>query len=179
MHVVSDMHVMSCVDCCCPIYHCHCDGMPTEVLHAFKSFSSSKREEIILEGIELYCKQKKCNLHAVKRFLDEKHKTSICLNTICNHASGEHQNPRKAHESQQLLSPTQENILIDWIILLVETGHCISKRTLQKKAKLVCGQKPSKTWAQVFLSRHPKIILGKPSSLDPKCMQAFNKPTVI
>jgi len=71
----------------------------------------------------------------------------------------------------------QENILIEWIIL-AETGHCISKRTLRKKAKFICGQKPGETWVQVFLSRHPKIVLGKPSGLDPKCAQAFNKPTV-
>jgi hypothetical protein len=41
-------------------------GMPCEEFHTFKSFPSSKREEIIQEGIELLQRQGKPNLSAVK-----------------------------------------------------------------------------------------------------------------
>ena len=77
-----------------------------------------------------------------------------------------------------MLSPIQEDVLVKWVILLSDTGHCISKQMLQKKAKILCSQKPGKNWIYAFLSRHPEIVLGKPSGLDPKRAQAFNKPTV-
>jgi Tc5 transposase DNA-binding domain len=152
--------------------------MPWEELHPFKSFSGPKRELIIREGVDLYHNQAKPNLSAVKQFLDTKYKTNVCLGTIRNRASGAHRNARKGHEAQQLLSPIQENILIEWITLLSDTGHCISKRTLRKKAEVLCGRKPGQTWIRSFLSRHTEIVLGKPSGLDPKRAQAFNKPTV-
>ena len=100
------------------------------------------------------------------------------IGTICNRDSGAHQASRKAHEAQQLLSPVQENVLVEWVILLSETGHCIGKRMLQKKAELLCGHKAGTTWVCIFLSRHPELVLGKPSGLDPKRAQAFNRPTV-
>ena len=152
--------------------------MPREESHPFKSFSKSKREQIIQEGLELSRKQDKPNLSAVKRILDFKYKTNVCLNTIRNRDSGAHQAAGKGHEAQQLLSPIQEKVLVDWVILLSDTGHCISKRMLQKKAEILCGHKPGRTWVYSFLLRHPEIVLGKPSGLDPKRAQAFNKPTV-
>ena len=154
------------------------DGMPWEEFYPFKSFSESKREQIIQEGVKLFQTQAKPNLSAVKRILDTKYKTKVCLNSIRNRASGAHQAARKGHGAQQLLSPVQEKVLVDWIILLSDTGHCISKRMLRKKAEIICHHKPGTTWVRHFLSRHPEIVLGKPLGLDPKRAQAFNKPTV-
>jgi hypothetical protein len=153
--------------------------MPCEEFQAFKTFSDSKREEILQEGIQLLRKQKKPNISSVKRLLDTKHKTSICLGTLRNRVSGEHQSNKNAHTAQQLLSPVQENILIEWIVLLSDTGHCIGKRTVRKKAEYLCGRKPGQTWVRSFLSRHPNVVLRKPSGLDPKRAQAFNRPTVM
>jgi hypothetical protein len=152
--------------------------MPWEEPHPFKSFSGPKKEQIIQEGVKLFWQQAKPNLSAIKQFLDTKYKTNICLGTICNHASGAHQEPRKGHEGQQLLSPAQENVLVEWITLLADTGHCISKRMLRTKAEALCGRKPGTMWICYFLSRHPEVVLGKPLGLDPKRAQAFNKPTV-
>ena len=145
----------------------------------FRAFSDSKREEILQEGIQLLRKQKKPNITSVKRLLDAKYNTQICLGTLRNRASGAHQSNRSAHTAQQLLSPVQENILIEWIVLLSDTGHCIGKRTVRKKAEYLCGRTPGQTWVRVFLSRHPEVVLGKPSGLDPKRAQAFNRPTVM
>jgi len=142
--------------------------MPCEDPHPFKSFSESKREQIIQEGVSLFQRQTKPNFSDVKWFLDSKYNTNVCLGTIRNRASGAHQDARKGYEAQQLLSPVQENILVEWIILLLDTGHCISKRTLRKKAEILCGHKPGPTWIHYFLSHHPEIVLGKPSGLDPK-----------
>ena len=152
--------------------------MPREEFYPFKSFSRSIKEQIIQEGVDLFRKQEKPNLSAVKRILNTKHKTSVCLGTIYNRSSGAHQTIGKGHEAQQLLSPIQENVLVEWVILLSDTGHCIGKRMLRKKAETICGHKPGKCWVYSFLSRHPEVVLGKPSGLDPKRAQAFNKPTV-
>jgi hypothetical protein len=104
--------------------------MLCEEFHIFKTFPSSKREEIIQEGVELLQRWGKPNLSAVKQFLNEKYKTNICLGTLCNHYLGEHQDNKDAHAAQQLLSLVQENVLIEWIILLSDTGHCIRKQTV-------------------------------------------------
>jgi hypothetical protein len=152
--------------------------MPGEDFHRFKSFSEPKKEQIIQEGVNLFQQQPKPNLSAIKRFLNTKYKTKVCLSTIRNRASDAHQDARKGHENQQLLSPVQENVLVEWITLLSDTGHCLSKRTLQMKAEALCGHKPGKCWIYAFLSCHPEIMLGKPSGLDPKRAQAFNKPTI-
>jgi len=101
--------------------------MPWEEFYPFKSFSGSKKEQIIQEGVKRFQKQAKPNLSAVKRILDTKYKTNVCLGTICNHNSGAHQTIGKGHEAQQLLSPIQENVLVEWVTLLSDTGHCISK----------------------------------------------------
>lgn len=37
---------------------------------------------------------------------------------------------------------------------------------------------PSKDWMDDFLKRHPEVVLGRPSGLDPKRAQAFNLTTV-
>ena len=148
------------------------------MLLAFKSFSEIEREKIIQEGVDLLRTQQKPNLSAIKRHLDAKYNTNICLNTIRNRAFGKHQNAREAHEAQQLLSKIQEKTLVSWIIHFSETGHSISKNAVRKLAQLLCDRKPGKTWAYQFLARHLMIKLGKPSGLDPKRAQAFNKPTV-
>ncbi|KAF8222360.1 hypothetical protein L208DRAFT_1106343, partial [Tricholoma matsutake] len=59
-----------------------------------------------------------------------------------------------AYVSQQLLSPEAEKVLVDWITFLSDTGHPLSKQTIQKKAEALCGKKPSKTWNVYFLRRH-------------------------
>lgn len=84
----------------------------------------------------------------------------------------------QAHSTQQCLSQIQENVLVDWIVLLSDTGHSVSKIVAEQMAQLICGKRPGKGWVERFLKRHPELKLGKPSGLDPKRAQAFNKPTV-
>jgi hypothetical protein len=77
-----------------------CNGKGLTPSRAFPSPKESK-----LSWIVIFQKQAKPNLNKVKQFLDSKYNTSVCLGTIHNHASGTHQNARKGHEAQQLLSP--------------------------------------------------------------------------
>ncbi|KAH9958913.1 hypothetical protein BJV74DRAFT_789044, partial [Russula compacta] len=61
-----------------------------------------------------------------------------------------------------------EKVLIERITLLSNTGHCISKQTVQKKAEYLCGWKPGQTWVCCFLSHQPYVVLGRLLGLDPK-----------
>lgn len=106
-------------------------------------------------------------------------KFNINYTTLRNRATGRHQDARKAHESQQILSHMQEEVLVEWILEL--SGQCepISKRIIRKKVEILTGgKKPGISWIRRFLARHPNIKLGKPSGLDPKRAQCFNKTTV-
>lgn len=86
--------------------------------------------------------------------------------------------PSESHAHQQLLLPNIEKVLVDWIIFLSDTSHPLNKRSIQKKAEALCGRKPSEKWIRAFLRRHPEVKLGRPSDLDPKRAQAFNRAVV-
>jgi len=73
--------------------------MPWEESHLFKSFSKSKKEQIIQDRVELLWNQARPNLSAIKWILDFKYKTNVCLNTIHNHDSGTYQAARKSQEA--------------------------------------------------------------------------------
>jgi hypothetical protein len=70
----------------------------------------------------------------------------VPYDTLCCHFLGLHKHPREAHGEQQFLSPTQEQVLMDWIKHISMTGQPLSKRTIQKKAEAIGGRKPSKAW---------------------------------
>ena len=99
---------------------------------------------------------------------------AIPYHTLCNHFLGITCPYRQAHASQQLLSPEAEHVLVDWIHFYLDTSHPLGRQTIHKKAKCICGKRPSAGWIRSFLAQWPEIKLGKPSGLDPKCAQAFN-----
>lgn len=122
--------------------------------------------------------EEKPNFTAVIKGIKERTGTALPYHTVRNCFWGKHVPPQQAHASQQLLSPEAERVLVDWITFLSDTGHPLSKRTIRKKAEALCGKKPSESWIHYFLGRHLDIKLGKPSGLDPKRGQAFNRPVV-
>ncbi|KIM88253.1 hypothetical protein PILCRDRAFT_252008 [Piloderma croceum F 1598] len=78
---------------------------------------------------------------------------------------------------KQHLTDTEEHVLCDWIEYRSETGCPLSKRVLLRKVEEVIGKKPSRKWYRRVLKRHPHLRLGKPSGLDPKRAQCFNRLT--
>jgi Tc5 transposase DNA-binding domain len=135
-------------------------------------------EKLIQEACMLLCASEKPNYTTVIKDIQERTGTLLPYHTVRNRFRGKHVPPRQAHASQQLLSPEAESVLVDWITFLSGTGHPLSKRTIRKKAEALCGKKPSESWIRYFLGRHLEIKLGKPSGLDPKRAQAFNRPVV-
>jgi hypothetical protein len=77
-----------------------------------------------------------------------------------------------------LLTPAQENTIVEWTLYLAATGHPVDKRAIRAIVKDVCSTRPSWTWITLFLHRHPNVKLGKVHGLDPWSAQAFNCPVV-
>lgn len=139
---------------------------------------SPEDEKLIQEACLLLRAVPKPNYAKVIRDIQKQTGVALPYHTVRNRFLGKHVPPWEAHTGQQLLTPGAEKALIDWITFLSETGHPLNKRTIRKKAEALCGKKPSHSWVHYFLGRHPEIKLCKPSSLDPKRAQAFNKHVV-
>lgn len=86
----------------------------------------------------------------------------------------------ESHATQQLLAPEEEDALCDWIEHLSYSGFPVDKRTVLDLVKQITGapRPPNDKWVYRFLQRHPGVKLGKPSGLDPKRAQAFNRTVV-
>jgi hypothetical protein len=84
----------------------------------------------------------------------------------------------KAHSHQQLLSPYQETVLIDWIQYWSTSATPISKCALARKVQALCRKRPGKNWVKGFLAQNPAIKLSKALGLDPKRAQALNREVV-
>ncbi|KAI5827358.1 hypothetical protein K523DRAFT_223589, partial [Schizophyllum commune Tattone D] len=83
-----------------------------------------------------------------------------------------------AHPHQQLLSPEQERVLIEWLFFYALAGRPATATAVKYRAREMGGRAPGKNWLAGFLRRHPEVRLGKARNLDPKRAQAFNRPVV-
>ena len=79
-----------------------------------------------------------------------------------------------AHTWQQLLNPTQEKVLHNWIKFLGSIGIPLLKRTIRPKVEQLCGCKPSCKWVECFTRRNPDCTLGQGSGLDGQRACQFN-----
>jgi len=100
--------------------------------------------------------------------------------TLINRLEGKHTNAHKAHEKQQSLSHVQEAVIVEWLIHLSGEGKPVRKKDIRRKiSEFTAGLvRPGRKWIDRFMARNPQIKLGKPSGLDPKRAQAFNRATV-
>lgn len=112
------------------------------------------------------------NVHAVAK------KFNVPRSTLRDRFLGLHESAHASHEKHQLLSNEAEEALCQWMEHLSEQGRPISKRTILRYVEHASGTRPSKRWYRRFLARHPDIKLGKPSGLDPKRAQSFNRAAV-
>jgi hypothetical protein len=96
----------------------------------------------------------------------------------------------KAHIKEQYLTMAEEDTVGKWIKYMGMTGHPISKESLRVKIseistllqqkRTLTGEQhlPSKNWIYYFLARHPELELKRPTGLDPKRAQSFNRAVV-
>ena len=135
-------------------------------------------EEIIQEGCKILAGQEKPRYADVHQQLESCYNMDIPYHTLRNRSLGNSVSFSKASVRKQLLSPEAERVLVDWVIFLSDTAHPLNKQSIQKRAEALCGKKPSVNWIYWFLKHWPEIQLGRPSGLDPKRGQAFNRPVV-
>jgi hypothetical protein len=150
--------------------------MPAKPLQL--SAHDPKVKEIILEGISILQSHSKPNVAKVAQELTATHGIVCPYSTLYRRFNGNTVAASDAHIHQQLLTPGAETVLVDSLIFLGETGHGINKLGLCARVKQTCGKKPSDTWVDNFLHRHPEVVLRKTSGLDPKRAQAFNRNVV-
>jgi hypothetical protein len=84
----------------------------------------------------------------------------------------------KAHVSQQLLSPAQEDVLADWMRFLGALVILVNKKTIAPKVEALCSRRPNEKCIVVLLLQHKDIIGSHGSGIDPKRARAFNYKTV-
>lgn len=84
----------------------------------------------------------------------------------------------KAHTKHQLLTPMQEEALVDWCQQNSSSATPLHFTNLCARALQVCGKHPGKNWPRRFLKRHPCLVSVKPRGLDPKRAQNFNRTAV-
>lgn len=147
------------------------------------SQDASKMEDLYTEGCRrlaaMAAAGQKLNYTEVYNDLKKlPHGKHISYDTLHWRHLGQSHTHRGSHGHQQLLSDAQEQVLIDWINLFAECGDPIGRQEILVMAGKICGRQPSASWIPLFLRRHPDIKLSRPSGLDPKRVQAFNRPTV-
>lgn len=96
----------------------------------------------------------------------------------------------EAHIKEQLLTVAEEETICKWIRYMGMTGHPISKEVLRvkvasistvlQKKRMQTGETclPGKNWIYRFLERNPHLQLKRPTGLDPKRAQCFNRTVV-
>lgn len=85
---------------------------------------------------------------------------------------------RGAQSAHQLLSVEQEATLVDWIDHRALTAKPLDRHAVQALVFELCGHIPGKNWLRRFEKRHPELKLSRPSNLDPKRAQNFNRTNV-
>ena len=106
-------------------------------------------------------------------------KYGIPYTTIIGRLKGRKER-RAAHTPQQVLSLVQEEVLCSWIEFYSAQGRPVGITQIRIIAQDIVGAKkpPYRNWARRFLGRHPELVVGKPSGLDPKRAQSFNEEEV-
>jgi hypothetical protein len=82
-------------------------------------------------------------------------------NTLSRHIRGS-KSRRTAHIDQQLLSPDQEDSLVEWILHLEASGNAVNHVQFRAMVQLICQLTggPSTlgvNWTHRFLQRHPEV----------------------
>ncbi|KIK03092.1 hypothetical protein K443DRAFT_36454, partial [Laccaria amethystina LaAM-08-1] len=87
--------------------------------------------------------------------------------TLSDRARGAHKSRAEAYEKRRLLTNVEEKTLLDWCDHSSAMAKPMDGSKLRGRALSVKGVYPGKNWARRFIKRHPTLVFGKPSGLDP------------
>ena len=85
---------------------------------------------------------------------------------------------RGSHQSQQLLSPSQEGVLRDWIEFHALVAKPLDIERLQCLVADLAGRPPGQNWIYRYKRHWPQLAYSRPGGLDPKRAQNFNPSNV-
>jgi hypothetical protein len=99
-----------------------------------------------------------------KKMTDAAKAYSVPYHTMRRQFLGKAAPKKEAHKKQLLLSPSQEETLVEWIKYLGGTGHPVNRRTLcpmvQSMLPPAHKQPISKSWIRRFIAHHGDLKLG-------------------
>ena len=85
---------------------------------------------------------------------------------------------KEAHECEQKLKPTQEEILVEWIKVMGQQGVPLTPCALLDYASDICGGPVGNSWGKRFMARHPELKIKWTTSLQQCCANAVNRTVV-
>jgi hypothetical protein len=88
------------------------------------------------------------------------------------------QSARNAHTDDQLLTPEQEKVLVEWLIQRGLQGRPASQAAVRAQVKTLIGHPPSRRWVKRFESRNPSLTYSTTNGLDPKRASCFNRTAI-
>lgn len=98
--------------------------------------------------------------------------------TLRDRALGRHDSWQTACAKQQLLTPEQEEALVQWCGLRASSGEPWTPLELRAQAEAVSGKTVGQNWHRKFEKRHPELHAAKPAKLDPKRAKHFNEAII-
>jgi hypothetical protein len=82
-------------------------------------------------------------------------------------------------KSQQLLKPSEEEAVKDWLVHQSGAAHPLHSRDLCARVTDITGKHPGQNWHRRFLARHKKSLsTRKPRNLDPKRAQKLQQDDI-
>ena len=103
----------------------------------------------------------------------------LALATLTDRGKRRHASRSEANAMRQLLTPEQEQTLVDWVKHCGSMGLPFSKKELEARASTMAGRKVGKSWHKKFMRRHQdEILAAKGARLDPKRASNFNKTVI-
>lgn len=98
----------------------------------------------------------------------------IPKSTLSDRGKGRHTSEKEAAARRQLLTPEQENVLLDWCVMHASLGEPWTPEDLRAQAGIISGKKVGAEWHRKFEKRHPELDAYKATSLDPTLANHFN-----
>lgn len=98
--------------------------------------------------------------------------------TLSDRRLGTHQSRKEASSKRQILTPAQEEVIVDWCKLASSSANPVHHSKLRVQVKDLTGRLPSKSWHRYFLRRHRELVTCRPQGLDPKRAKNFNRATI-
>jgi len=84
----------------------------------------------------------------------------------------------EAHEHEQLLSDSQEEVLVDWIKVMARRGIPMTASMVRDHVADIIGGPVGESWVDRFKKRHPDLKVKWTTSLE-KCRAECLNPTLV